>query len=351
MEPTHRFLRACQRLPVDRTPAWMMRQAGRYLPQYRAVRQRASFLELCKNPDLACEVTLQPIDEFAPDAAILFCDILIPLEAMGMTLEFTEEGPQLPSPIRTPADVDRLSTPDPEEGTPFVMEAIRRIKKGLAGRVPLIGFAGAPLTLAAYAVEGGGSQQYADLKKLLFADPVTAHALLAKITATIVRYLEAQVAAGAEALQLFDTWAGILAPADYEEYAGRYARAVIDGLRASPTWAAGGVPIIYYVNGGAPLLEQMQGTGADVIGLDWKIDMADARRRLGATAVQGNLDPTHLFASPERIEERVRRILAAAGPVGHVFNLGHGVLPPTDPEHVRAMFAAVRKHGAHPGTP
>jgi uroporphyrinogen decarboxylase len=345
MEPTHRFLRACRNLPVDRTPAWMMRQAGRYLPQYRAVRQRASFLELCKNPDLACEVTLQPIDEFAPDAAILFCDILIPLEAMGMALEFTEEGPKLPQPVRSRSDIDRLGTPDPEQGTPFVLEAVRRIKTGLAGRVPLIGFAGAPLTLAAYAVEGGGSTQYMDLKRMLFADADSAHALLAKIAGSIVMYLEAQVAAGAEALQLFDTWAGILSPRDYDEYAGRYARMVIDGLRASPTWSrGGGVPIIYYVNGGAPLLERMRGTGADVIGLDWKVDMAEARRRLGSTPVQGNMDPTLLFAAPEEIEARVREILAAAGPVGHVFNLGHGVLPPTNPEHVRAMFAAVRKH-------
>jgi uroporphyrinogen decarboxylase len=346
MEPTHRFLRACLRLPVDRTPAWMMRQAGRYLPQYRAVRQRASFLDLCKNPDLSCEVTLQPIDEYSPDAAILFCDILIPLEAMGMSLEFTEEGPKLPSPVRDRTAIDRLGVPDPEATMPFVLEAVRRIRKALADRVPLIGFAGAPFTLAAYAVEGGGSQNYLHLKRLLFSDRRSAHLLLDKLAATVALYLEAQVAAGAQAVQIFDTWAGILSPVDYDEFALRQTKAVIDALRASPTWSRTPVPIIYYVNGGAPLLERMRRTGADVIGLDWKTDLADARRRLPGVAVQGNMDPTYLFASKAEIEARVRDILEA-GRVepGHVFNLGHGVLPPTDPEHVRAMFEAVRKHG------
>jgi uroporphyrinogen decarboxylase len=329
----------------------MMRQAGRYLPQYRAVRERASFLELCKNPELACEVTLQPIDEFGMDAAILFCDILIPLEAMGMTLEFTDEGPKLPHPVRDRAAIERLVVPDPVASMPFVMEAVRRIRVGLRDRVPLIGFAGAPLTLAAYAVEGGGSQNYTHLKRLLFADPASAHMLLEKLADTVARYLEAQIEAGAQAVQLFDTWAGILSPPDYDEFALRHARSVVDRLRGSDTWKRDAVPIIYYVNGGASLLERMRETGAEVIGLDWRVDIGDARRRLGDLAVQGNLDPTFLFASRDRIEERVRTILrAAADRPGHIFNLGHGVLPQTDVEHVRAMFEAVRRHGTRTGT-
>ena len=328
----------------------MMRQAGRYLPQYRAVRSQTTFLGLCKTPDLACEVTLQPIDEFGMDAAILFSDILVPLEAMGMRLEFTEEGPKLPDTVRDAAAIDRLVVPDPEEKTGFVMEAIRRIKKALGGRVPLIGFAGAPLTLAAYAVEGGGSTQYTNLKRLLHATPADAHRLLEKLADTVALYLEAQLAAGAEALQLFDTWAGILAPPEFREFAARHASAVFSKLRASPTWArTGGVPLVYFVNGGFPFLEEMRAVGPDVVGLDWKMDIGMARARLGATPVQGNLDPTILFSEPAVIERRVKEILAAAGPVGHVFNLGHGVLPPTNPEHVRAMVEAVHRHGRHAG--
>ncbi len=269
MEPVHRFLRACRRLPVDRVPVWMMRQAGRYLPQYRAVRGRTTFLGLCKNPELACEVTLQPIDEFGMDAAIIFSDILIPLEAMGMKLEFTEEGPGLPEPIRDHAAIARLGQPDPEEALPFVLAALRTTRAALAGRVPLIGFAGAPFTLASYAVEGGGSTQWIHIKRMLYGDPAALHRLLAHIAGTIAVYLEAQVVAGAEAVQLFDTWAGMLAPPEFEEFALRYARSIISALRASPTWRSGGVPIIYYVNGGTPYLEQMATVGADVIGLDW----------------------------------------------------------------------------------
>lgn len=349
MTPTHRFLRACHRLPVDRTPVWVMRQAGRYLPQYRAVRGRTTFLGLCKSPDLACEVTLQPIDEFDMDAAILFSDILIPLEAMGLALEFTEEGPVLPQPVRDARAVKKLQVPDPEDTMPFVPEAVRRIRKALAGRVPLIGFAGAPFTLASYAVEGGGSRNFTATKKLLFADPEAAHELLGKIASTVVRYLEVQVQAGAEALQIFDTWAGILAPRDFDEFALRYVRAVIAELRASRV--VGAVPIIYFVNGAAPYLEKIRGAGADVVALDWKMDLASARARLGSElAVQGNLDPAALFLPPAQIEERVREVLRQAGPrPGHIFNLGHGVFPETQVEHVRCMVEAVRRYGASPG--
>jgi uroporphyrinogen decarboxylase len=343
---THRFLAACRRSPVDRTPVWMMRQAGRYLPQYRAVRSKTTFLGLCKTPDLAAEVTLQPIDEFGMDAAILFSDILIPLEAMGLPLEFNEDGPHLPRPVRDADAVARLVIPDPEDTMPFVMEAVRRIKKGLAGRVPLIGFSGAPFTLASYSVEGGGSKNYVHLKKLMYAAPESAHALLGKIARTTALYLRAQVAAGAEAVQIFDTWAGILSPRDFEEFALRYVKAIIADLRESPEWKGapdGGPPIIYYAaNGVAPYLEQIATAGADVAGVDWRIDIDVARRRLGSgLAVQGNLDPTALFLPRAQIRERVHAILAAAGPTGHVFNLGHGVLPETDPEHVRAMVQAV----------
>jgi uroporphyrinogen decarboxylase len=346
----HRFLAACRRLPVDRTPVWMMRQAGRYLPQYRAVRSKTTFLGLCKSPDLAAEVTIQPIDEFGMDAAILFSDILIPLEAMGLPLEFNEDGPHLPRPVRHAADVERLGIPDPEATMPFVPEAVRRIKAGLAGRVPLIGFAGAPFTLASYAVEGGGSKNYTHLKGLIFREPSVAHTLLEVTARTVAIYLRAQVAAGAEAVQLFDTWAGILSPRDFEEFALRYVRSIISELRESPEWQGpdGGPPIIYYpANGVAPYLEQVASAGADVVGIDWRIDLDVARRRLGPNlAVQGNLDPTALFLPKDKIAERVQAVLAQAGPTGHVFNLGHGVLPETDPEHVRAMVAAVQQSHA-----
>lgn len=348
MEPTHRFLRACLRLPVDRTPVWLMRQAGRYLPQYRAVRARASFLELLGSPDLATEVTLQPLDEYPLDAAILFSDILVPLQAMGLHLEFTEEGPSL-ARVTDDAGVDRLQVPDPEDRMPYVLETVRRIRRAINGRVPLIGFAGAPFTLASYAVEGGGSKSYAALKRMMFGAPRTAHRLLDKIAETVALSLEAQVAAGAQAVQLFDSWAGILSPADYEEFALRPARAVIDRLRASRRWheAPEPVPIIYFLNGAAPYLELLAGSGADVIGLDFRIDIGVARARLGpGLAVQGNLDPGALFLPAETIAERARDIIrkASAWP-GHVFNLGHGVLPETDPERVRALVAAVQAAG------
>jgi uroporphyrinogen decarboxylase len=344
----HRFLAAARCLPVDRAPVWMMRQAGRYLPAYRKVRSTTTFLGLCKTPALATEVTLQPIDEFGMDAAILFSDILIPLEAMGLPLEFNEDGPHLPRPVRVPADVERLGVPDPETTMPFVMEAVRQIKRGLDGRVPLIGFCGAPFTLASYAVEGGGSKSYTHLKGLLFRSPEIAHKLLELTAKCCTVYLRAQVAAGAEAVQIFDTWAGILSPRDFSEFALRYARQIIDELRASPEWKNapdGGPPIIYYpANGVAPYLEQIATAGADVVGIDWRIDLDVARKRLGPKiAVQGNLDPTALFLPKEQIAARVQKILEQGGATpGHVFNLGHGVLPETDPEHVRAMVTAVQ---------
>jgi uroporphyrinogen decarboxylase len=336
----HLFLRACRREPVERTPVWMMRQAGRYLPAYRAVRARASFLELCRSPDLACEVTLQPIDELGFDAAILFSDILITLPAMGIEVAFPESGPKIERPVRTTAEIARLEVPDPVAELPFVMEAIRKIKAALAGRVPLIGFAGAPLTMMTYAVEGGGSKDYAHTKRLLFGAAKDAHALLDKLARTCAAYLIAQLEAGADCVMLFDSWGGIVSPGDFREYPLRYARRVIEAVRAARPSA----PIIYFVNGCAPYLDDYASSGADVLGVDWRVGIDEVRRRVGdGVALQGNLDPGALFAPPAEIRGRVADILARAGDRGHIFNLGHGVLPETDPEHVRAMVTAVRE--------
>ena len=348
VEPQHLFLRACRRLPVSRTPVWMMRQAGRYLPSYRAVRAKASFLEMCRTPSLACEVTLQPIDQLGFDAAILFSDILIPLPAMGLAVDFPDKGPHIANPVRDRAAIDALGVPDPEAEMPFVMESVRQIKAALAGRVPLIGFAGAPWTMMTYAVEGGGSKDYAQTKRLVFGDAAAAHALLDKIARTTAAYLEAQVRAGADAVQLFDSWAGILSPRDFREFALRWAKRVIELLRESPTFrAAPTTPIIYFVNGCAPYLDSYASSGADVLGVDWRVDIDVVRAAVGdGVALQGNLDPGALFLSPREIHDRVAEVLAKAGPIGHVFNLGHGVTPETDPEHVRAMVAAVRELSA-----
>lgn len=343
----HLFLRACRRQPVERTPIWMMRQAGRYLPSYRAVRARASFLELCRTPELACEVTLQPIDQLGFDAAILFSDILITLPAMGLDVAFPESGPKIAAPVRTHAAIEALRVPDPEAELPYVMESVRQIQRALAGRVPLIGFAGAPLTMLTYAVEGGGSKDYPHTKKLLYGAPASAHALLDKLARTCAVYLEAQIAAGADAVQIFDSWGGIFSPGDFREYPLRYARQVIEMLRDSPTFRRSPVPIIYFVNGCAPYLDDYASSGADVLGVDWRVGIDEVRRRVGdRVALQGNLDPGALFASPGEIRTRVADILARAGSVGHIFNLGHGVLPDTDPEHVRAMVTAVRELSA-----
>lgn len=344
----HLFLKACRRQPVERTPVWMMRQAGRYLPQYRAVREKVSFLELCKTPDVACEVTLQPIDEFGFDAAILFADILLPLEAMGLPVEFGDRGPVLAKTIRDRTAVDALAVPDPEAELGYVMGAVRTIRSALGDRVPLIGFAGAPFTMATYAVEGGGSKSYALTKGMMFSDPGAFHGLLDVLARATAAYLAAQVAAGAQAIQLFDSWAGILAPADFREFALRHARQTIELLRDEPALAAADVPIIYFVNGCAPYLDDYPSSGADVLGVDYRIDIGTVRAAVGdGVALQGNLDPTALFAPTARLRERVAAVLESHGDrPGHIFNLGHGVLPPTDPERVRDMVTAVRELSA-----
>lgn len=341
------FLRACWRKPVPRTPVWMMRQAGRYLPAYRAVRARANFLEMCRTPALACEVTLQPIDEFGFDAAILFSDILITLPAMGIEVAFPEAGPKIANPVREMADVAKLAVPDPEAELGYVMEAVRQIRKGLAGRVPLIGFAGAPFTMATYAVEGGGSKDYVQTKRMLYGAPEAAHALLDKLARTCAQYLAAQIVAGAQAVQLFDSWAGILSPGDFRAYALRYAKQAIAELRQTAAFRANPVPVIYFVNGCAPYLSDYASSGADVLGVDWRVDISEVRRQVGdGVALQGNLDPGALFCTPDEIRLRVADVLAKAGPVGHIFNLGHGVTPPTNPEHVRVMVQAVRDYSS-----
>ena len=335
------FLRACMKEPVERTPVWMMRQAGRYLEEYRATRAKAGgFLDLCKNPELACEVTLQPIDILGADAAILFSDILVVPEAMGMELTFgVGEGPRFPQPIESRADVDRLPVPDPEDALGYVMAAVRTIRKGLDGRVPLIGFTGSPWTLATYMVEGGGSKNFSKVKAMAFNDPATMHLLLEKLADAVAAYLNAQIANGAQAVQIFDTWGGILAPVDYQKYILPYTKKLIDGLDRK------GIPVIHFVKGSGTMLELVKQAGSDVVGLDWHVGLAAARDVLGPqVAVQGNLDPTVLYAPKAHIEREVKRILDEnAGRPGHIFNLGHGILPTADPEHARFMVEAVHR--------
>jgi len=320
-----------------------MRQAGRYLPEYRAIRERVEFLELCKTPDLAAEVTVQPVTRLGVDAAIIFSDILIPVEAMGMELELGDKGPHFPRPLRTAADVGHLGIPDPEEATGFVAEAIRRTRTALSDSVPVIGFAGAPFTLAAYMVEGGGSKSFILIKRLLFEQPKLAHALFEKLTQTLIPYLKMQVAAGALIVQVFDSWGGELGPEDYEAFALPYMQRIVHALKDT------GVPVIVFGTSMSTLLPQLVRTGADVVGCDWRVDLDEARARVGdGVALQGNLDPLALFLPTAELEARVQDILTRAGPVGHIFNLGHGILPPTSPEAAKAMVDAVHRFGRHP---
>ncbi len=343
-----RFLRALLREPVDVTPVWMMRQAGRYLPEYRATRARAgSFMDLCKSPELACEVTLQPLERFPLDAAILFSDILTIPDAMGLGLYFAEgEGPRFEHPVRSAADIDRLGVPDPEQELKYVMDAVRTIRHELHGRVPLIGFSGSPWTLSTYMVEGGSSKEYSNVKGMLFERPDLMHKLLDTLARSVTGYLNAQIAAGAQAVMIFDTWGGILTPRDYREFSLRYMEQIVAGL----TREADGrrVPVVLFTKGGGGWLEAMADTGCDALGVDWTLDLADARRRVGdRVALQGNMDPTVLYASPERIRQEVVTILESYGKgSGHVFNLGHGIHQHVDPEHAAAFIEAVHELSA-----
>lgn len=338
-----RFLRALLREPVDKTPVWMMRQAGRYLPEYRATRTRAgSFMDLCQSPELACEVTLQPLARYPLDAAILFSDILTIPDAMGLGLTFTAgEGPRFERPLRTQADVAALGIPDPEDELRYVIDAVRVIRRELNGQVPLIGFSGSPWTLATYMVEGSGTKEFAKVKGMMFDAPQTMHQLLDTLAQSVISYLNAQILAGAQAVMVFDTWGGVLTPRDYRDFSLRYMRQIVAGVIREHEGRQ--VPIILFTKGGGAWLEEMADTGCDALGLDWTIDIGEARRRVGdQVALQGNMDPCVLYASPERIRSEVATILQSYGAgSGHVFNLGHGIHQHIDPEHAAAFIDAV----------
>ena len=338
---TDRFLRACRRQPVDRTPVWFMRQAGRYMPEYRAIRARHTLLEICAQPELAAEVTLQPVRALGVDAAILFADILLPLTPLGLDLEFAAgEGPVIHNPVRSAADVAALRPVDVPASLGHILEAVRLVRRELDGHTPLIGFAGAPFTLASYLLEGGSSRNYLNTKRLMVGDSQTWHRLMEKLAQVIADYLNAQVAAGAQAVQLFDSWVGALSPADYAEYVLPHSQRVLRAVSAA------GVPVIHFGAGTATLLPLMQAAGGDVIGLDWRTPLDWGWDQLGPqSAVQGNLDPVALFAPRPELERRVRAILdQAAGRPGHIFNLGHGILPETPVENVKAVVEMVHEY-------
>ncbi|MBA3804154.1 MAG: uroporphyrinogen decarboxylase [Acidobacteria bacterium] len=332
-------MRACRREPAPYTPIWLMRQAGRYMREYREVRARTGFLELCKTPELAAEVTVTAAERLGVDAAIIFADILLIIEPMGIELEFAKgEGPVIHNPVRAPSDVERLREVESVDALAYVYEAIRLTRRALKPDLPLIGFAGAPFTLASYMVEGGASKNYLHTKSLMYADAGAWHAMMRLISRALVRYLNAQIAAGAQAVQLFDSWVGCLSPDDYREYVLPHTQSVIRGITK-------GTPVIHFGTGTATLLELMREAGGDCIGLDWRVDLAEGWRRLGKdVAVMGNLDPVALFATPNHIRAQARRILErAGGRAGHIFNLGHGILPETPVENVIALVDAVHE--------
>jgi len=337
-----RFLRALKRQPVDYTPTWMMRQAGRYLPEYRESRKKAKdFMALCRNPELCCEVTLQPLARFPLDTAILFSDILTIPDAMGLGLRFVEgEGPVFDRPVRDERAIAQLPVPDPHTELRYVIDAVTTIRGALGDKLPLIGFSGSPWTLATYMVEGAGGSDFGTIKRMAYDAPELLDSLLAKLVASVSLYLEAQAAAGADALMVFDTWGGVLAPADYHRFSLQPMAKIVAHLkRVVPD-----VPVILFTKNGGQHLEAMAETGADALGLDWTTDLGDARARVGSrVALQGNLDPAWLYASPEKIEAAVARTLASFGHgEGHVFNLGHGITPSAPPEHAAVMIEAVR---------
>ena len=343
----HRFLRALRREPVDMTPVWIMRQAGRYLPEYRATRERAgSFLALAKTPELACEVTLQPLARFALDAAILFSDILTVPDAMGLGLHFVDgEGPKLAHPLRDAAAIERLGVPDPETDLRYVMDAVRLVRRELGERAPLIGFSGSPWTLACYMIEGEGSATFARAKTLAWNDAALMHKLLGTLARSVAAYLAGQAAAGAQALMIFDTWGGLLAPAHFREFSLRYLAEIVALLKTDRI--ARDLPVILFSKG-VHQLEAMADTGCAALGLDWTIPIGEARVRVGdRVALQGNLDPVVLAAKPDAIRKEVRAVLDGFGPhPGHVFNLGHGITPDIDPAHVAVLVDSVHEFSA-----
>ena len=348
-----RFLRALRREPVDRTPVWLMRQAGRYLPEYRETRRRAgSFLGMAKNSDIACEVTLQPLRRFDLDAAILFSDILTVPDAMGLGLYFVEgEGPKFERTVRSAADAAKLGVPDMETELRYVMDAVRVIRRELDGKVPLIGFSGSPWTLACYMVEGGGSKDFARIKAMALNEPAALHRLLSVNTDAVIAYLAAQRAAGAQALQVFDTWGGVLSPAMYREFSLPYLQRIAQELQRGD--GAERTPLILFGKGTAAYLEDLAATGAEGVGVDWLVELGEAARRTGGkVALQGNLDPATLYGSPEAIRREVRRALDSyrdgngGSREGHVFNLGHGMSPDMNPDHVAVLVDEVHAYSA-----
>ena len=340
-----RYLRALLRQPVDITPVWMMRQAGRYLPEYKATRAVAGdFMSLCKNAELACEVTLQPLRRYPLDAAILFSDILTIPDAMGLGLYFESgEGPRFSNPITCRADVDKLPVSDPEQELGYVMNAVRTIRKNLNGEVPLIGFSGSPWTLATYMVEGGSSKAFTKIKKMMYADPATLHAMLDKLADSVILYLNAQIRAGAQSVMVFDTWGGVLTGRDYRDFSLYYMHKIVDSVLHENEGRR--VPITLFTKGGGQWLEAMAATGCDALGLDWTTDIGEARRRVGdKVALQGNMDPSMLYAPAARIEQEVAGILDGFGAgSGHVFNLGHGIHQDVPPEHAGVFVEAVHR--------
>ncbi len=337
------FLRACKCLPVERTPIWIMRQAGRYLPEYRAVREKADFLTVCKTPELAAEVTVQPIDLIGVDAAIIFSDILVIPEAMGMHLEMEDGvGPVFTQPIRNEADAKALRHIDPFVDLKYVIDAVIMTKKELNGRVPLIGFSGSPWTLLTYMVEGQGSKTFSNVKKLIFTQPKLAHSLLSKIADVAAAYLSAKIESGVNAVQIFDTWGGILSEDDFEEFSLTYIKKVISQIRRNDE------PVIVFSKGVHYMLDKLAGCGADVLGLDWMMNIGKVRKKVGdKVALQGNLDPTVLYAGREKIEKEAGKILSLFGQgSGHIFNLGHGILPDVPPENLKVLVDFVKKESA-----
>jgi uroporphyrinogen decarboxylase len=335
-----RFLRACKRQTVDQTPVWMMRQAGRYLPEYRALRAKHDFLTMCKTPSLAAEVTIQPVDIIGVDAAIIFSDILVVPESMGMSLSMVESrGPVFEKPVRTTDDLRELRVPDPDRALRYVMEALAATKRALGGRVPLIGFSGSPWTLASYMVEGRGSREFRSIKRMMLDDPAMLLDLLKMLTKGVTRYLEAQIAAGADAVQIFDTWGGILDPDHYRKFSLDPISDIVSTMRRD------GAPVIVFSKGANHALRDLASIGAEVVGLDWTVDLAEAKDRTeGRVALQGNLDPSYLYASPESIRGAVRSLLGKYGKApGHVFNLGHGIFPDVPVDHARAFVRAVQE--------
>jgi uroporphyrinogen decarboxylase len=340
-----RFLRALLRQPVDVTPVWIMRQAGRYLPEYRATRERAgSFLKLCMTPELACEVTLQPLRRFDLDAAILFSDILTIPDAMGLGLRFADnEGPVFDRPVRNEADVARLTVPEPSESLQYVLDAVRVIRRELNGKVPLIGFSGSPWTLATYMIEGHTSRDFALAKGMLYARPDLMHRILDVTARAVTKYLNAQIEAGAQAVMIFDTWGGVLTPTAYREFSLRYMTGIMHQLKRENDGRR--VPVVLFSKGAAHSLDAMADSGADALGLDWTANLGQARARVGnRVALQGNMDPSILYATPERIRAEAKLVLESFGPgSGHVFNLGHGIGQGVNPDHVAALVDAVHE--------